>query len=413
MSAHRAIQPAWLVILAGVCAALHVGKLAAALPVLRDALGVSLVQAGFLLSLVQLAGMTLGIAVGLMADAIGLRRTMLGGLWILAGASALGGSAHHPAELMLLRAFEGLGFLLVTMPGPGLIRRLVAANRLSGALGIWSAFMPLGTALALLGAPMVTAMWGWQALWEVLAAATVAIALSVAAIVPADARSHGSAAARAGWSVRLRDTLSSRGPWLVAVCFAVYSAQWISVIGFLPSMYSQAGLPTNWTAVATSIAAAANIVGNLASGRMLHRGVRPDRLLLAGYAAMGLGAWIAFGPLVGELPPMFSAALRYGAILMFSSMGGVIPGTLFSLAVRVAPDEGTISTTVGWMQQWSSVGQFAGPPLVAWVAHRAGGWEWTWLVTGACALTGIALTLSARNGLRAAVRQAPEASARP
>ena len=413
MSAHRAIQPAWLVILAGVCAALHVGKLAAALPVLRDALGVSLVQAGFLLSLVQLAGMTLGIAVGLMADAIGLRRTMLCGLWILAGASALGASAHDPAELMLLRAVEGLGFLLVTMPGPGLIRRLVAADRLSGALGFWSAFMPLGTALALLGAPMVTAMWGWQALWELLAAVSVAMALAVAAVVPADARSRGSAASRAGWSVRLRDTLSAQGPWLVAACFAVYSAQWISVIGFLPSIYSQAGLPTDWTAVATSIAAAANIAGNLASGRMLHRGMRPDRLLLAGYAAMGLGAWIAFGPLVGELPPVFSAALRYGAILMFSSMGGMIPGTLFSLAVRVAPDEETVSTTVGWMQQWSSVGQFAGPPLVAWVANRAGGWGWTWLVTGACALTGIALTLAARNRLGGAVRQAPEASARP
>ena len=397
----------WLVILAGVCAALHVGKLAAALPVLRDALGVSVVQAGFLLSLVQLAGMTLGIAVGLMADAIGLRRTMLGGLWILAGSGALGASAHLPEELMLLRAFEGLGFLLVTMPGPGLIRRLVAANRLSAALGIWSAFMPLGTALALLGGPLVMAIWGWQALWEILAAITLAMGLSVAALVPADARSPGSSAAQAGWAVRLRDTLSSQGPWLVAVLFAVYSAQWIAVIGFLPSMYSQVGLPSNWTAVATSIAAAANIIGNVASGRMLHRGVRPDRLLLAGYAAMGLGAWIAFGPLMNELPPLIATTLRYAAILIFSSMGGIIPGTLFSLAVRVAPDEGTISTTVGWMQQWSCLGQFAGPPMVAWVALKTGGWGWTWLVTGACALSGIALTLAARNRLWTAVRSAP------
>jgi hypothetical protein len=37
------------------------------------------------------------------------------------------------------------------------------------------------------------------------------------------------------------------------------------------------------------------------------------------------------------------------------------------MAVRVAPDERTSPTTVGWMQQWSSLGQFAGPPLVAWV----------------------------------------------
>ncbi len=46
------------------CARLHVGKLPPAIPVLRDALGVTLLQAGFLLSLVQLAGMTLGLAVG-------------------------------------------------------------------------------------------------------------------------------------------------------------------------------------------------------------------------------------------------------------------------------------------------------------------------------------------------------------
>jgi CP family cyanate transporter-like MFS transporter len=182
----------------------------------------------------------------------------------------------------------------------------------------------------------------------------------------------------------------------------VYSAQWMSVIGFLPSIYSQAGLPAGWTAVATAAAAAVNIIGNVASGRLLQRGQRPDRLLLAGYAAMGLGAWIAFGPVVQGLPASAAAALRYVAVLVFSMVGGMIPGTLFSLAVRLAPDQRTVSTTVGWMQQWSCLGQFVGPPLVAWVAHRAGGWQWTWLVTGGCALLGIALALGSRRRLRAA-----------
>ena len=398
----KGLQPSWLVILAGVCAALHVGKLPAALPVLRDALGVSLLQAGFLLSVVQLVGMTLGIAVGLLADGMGLRRTMLAGLWLLAGASALGVWADQPSQLLLLRAIEGMGFLLATMPAPGLIRRLVAPGRLSAALGMWSAFMPLGTALALLCGPVLIALAGWQALWGTLAAITAVIALSLAAVVPAETRpARGSATMLAGWSVRLRQTLSSRGPWLVALCFAVYSAQWMSVIGFLPSIYSQAGLAAGWTAVATAGAAAVNIIGNVASGRLLQRGVTPDRLLLAGYAAMGLGAWIAFGPVAAGLPPATAAVLRYGAVLAFSMFGGMIPGTLFSTAVRLAPGDQMVSTTVGWMQQWSSFGQFAGPPLVAWVAHRAGGWEWTWLVTGGCALVGIALALAGRDRLRA------------
>ena len=395
-------QPSGLVIGAGVCAALHVGKLPAALPALRDALGVTLLQAGFLLSLVQLAGMALGVAVGLLADGMGLRRTMITGLTLLAGASALGVWADQASQLLLLRGVEGLGFLLATMPAPGLIRRLVAPARLSAALGMWSAFMPLGTALALLAGPLVIAVASWQALWGALAALTAAMALSLSVLVPADARA-GRGGVPAGWSVRLRKTLSSRGPWLVALCFAVYSAQWMSVIGFLPSVYSQAGLPAGWTAVATAVAAAVNIIGNVASGRLLQRGVRPDRLLFAGYAAMGLGAWIAFGPLAAGLAAPDAAMVRYAAVLAFSMLGGMIPGTLFSMAVRLAPDEQTVSTTVGWMQQWSCFGQFVGPPLVAWVAHRAGGWQGTWLVTGGCALAGMGLAMGARARLRAVI----------
>ena len=73
----KRMDPALVVVLAGVSAALHVGKLPPALPVLRDALDLTLVQAGFLLSLVQLAGMSLGLAAGQAADRIGLRSSML------------------------------------------------------------------------------------------------------------------------------------------------------------------------------------------------------------------------------------------------------------------------------------------------------------------------------------------------
>ena len=58
------LPPELVVILAGVTAALHVGKLPPALPLLRETLGVTLLQAGFLLSLVQVAGMALGLVGG-------------------------------------------------------------------------------------------------------------------------------------------------------------------------------------------------------------------------------------------------------------------------------------------------------------------------------------------------------------
>lgn len=397
----RGPQPALLVVLAGVAAALHVGKLAPALPVLSVELGVTLVQAGFLLSLVQVAGMTLGVAAGLAADGLGLKRTMVAGLALLSLASLLGGWARDPYSLMTLRAAEGAGFLLAAMPAPSLIRRLVDPSRMNTMLGLWGAYMPLGTAAALLLGPLVIAASGWPGWWWLLAVVSAGMASWLWLAVPADPRHPaGGDIVPAGWQLRLRQTLSAPEPWLVALSFAAYSSQWLAVIGFLPTMYAQAGLGTALAGAATALAAAVNMVGNVASGRLLQRGVPPQWLLYLGFAAMGVGAFLAFAPLWGAVDPLAAAAGRYAAVLLFSAVGGLIPGTLFSLAVRLAPGERTVSTTVGWMQQCSSLGQFAGPPLVGLVAARAGGWHWSWLVTGGCALAGILLASTTGNLLR-------------
>jgi MFS family permease len=183
----RRVEPALIVILAGVVAALHVGKLPPAIPVLRDALGLTLVQAGFLLSLVQLAGMTVGVVFGVLADGLGSRRSMTLGLVLLAIVSALGGLAQGVAPLMLLRATEGFGFLLVVLPAPGLVRTLVEPQRVNAMMGLWGAYMPLATALALLLGPLAIAAIGWRGWWWALAALSAAMALWFRRAVPATA----------------------------------------------------------------------------------------------------------------------------------------------------------------------------------------------------------------------------------
>jgi MFS transporter, CP family, cyanate transporter len=383
------LGPAGVVILAGVSAALHVAKLPPAITALQQSLGISLLLAGFLLSLVQAAGMTAGVAFGVLADGLGLKRSMLIGLVLLSAASAAGALAESVPLLMLLRVLEGFGFLLVVLPAPGLVRRLVPPERLSRVLGLWGTYMPFGAALALLAGPLWIGAFGWRAWWWLLSALSLAMALRLARAVPdAPASAVGGAAAAPAWQ-RLRQTLAAPGPWLVALTFAVYAGQWLAVIGFLPTLYLQAGVSGAATGLLTALAAAVNMAGNVVSGRALQRGVAPTRLLRIGFVTMGLAAVVAYATIDGTGAP---AVLRYAAVLVFSGIGGLIPATLFALAVRLAPSEQTLSSTVGWMQQWSAFGQFAGPPLVAWVAVRSGGWHWTWAATGACALLGLLLT---------------------
>lgn len=391
--AMRRNRPELVVILAGVCAALHVGKLAPALPVLRESFGVTLLQAGFLLSLVQLAGMLLGLGVGLAADGIGLKRSMLAGLLVLSLASAAGGWAPDPATLLAWRAVEGVGFLLVCMPAPALIRRLVAPARMKTMLGWWGAYMPFGTAVALLIGPIALGANTWQNWWLLLAGLSAAMAAWLWRAVPQDrVFAHDPSAAAhvdRAWLSRLRRTVSSRGPWLVATAFALYSGQWLAVIGFLPSVVARDGAVGLAMAAPLALAAMVNMVGNIASGRLLQRGVPAHRLLYVGYCAMGLGALVAFASFPGLQGSALATGLRYAGVLLFSMVGGLIPGTLFTLAVVLAPDEASVSTTVGWMQQWSAMGQFAGPPLVALVAGIVGGWQWTWVITGTCSILGL------------------------
>ena len=391
------VPAAFIVIAAGMVAALHIGKMPPAIPVLRDALGVSLVEAGFLLSMVQMAGMLTGVFIGLAADGFGLRRSMLLGQLTLALASLAGAWATQPVELLVLRAVEGFGFLLVVLPVPSLIRQLVPPSKLALHLGLWGTYMATGTALVLAGGPAVMRMVGWQGLWVTLALVSVAVALWLVRRVPSDrvrraaAASAAAPAVPAQWSARLRDTLTSWGPWRVAITFAMYSSQWLAVIGFLPSIYAQAGLSGQVAGLLTAFACLVNVTGNVAAGRLLHRGVCARHLLYVGFVAMALTAFVAFSPLTAEAP-----IARYLAVVVFSAVGGLIPATLFALAVHVAPNEHTVSTTVGWMQQCSSTGQFLGPPLVAWVAGVAGGWQWTWVITGVASVVGLLLASRTR-----------------
>ncbi|MEI2825120.1 MAG: MFS transporter [Dermatophilaceae bacterium] len=366
--------------------ALHVGKLPPAVPTLTQEWGISLVQAGFLLSLVQFAGMVLGLAIGVSADGIGLRRSMLIGLSILTAASVAGGFASSYPVLLVLRALEGLGLLMAAVPAPGLLRRVVTAGQVTRVLGIWGAYIPFGTGMAFLIGPWVIGHGSWSLWWWLLAATTALSLAAVAFVVPPDPPRVAGTRRSAGATARVRLTLGSAGPWTAALAFGVYAAQWMAVIGFLPSLYAAAGWVGAVGALLTSVVPWVNVIGNVVAGVLLHRGWRPRSVLVLGFAGQAVGTILAFASVTEAAP-----VVRFAGALVFSMVGGLVPGALFAVAPRVAPDEGTISTTIGLIQQLSSAGQVIGPPAVAWLASRVGGFQWTWAACLGCCLLGAAL----------------------
>ncbi len=384
---------AYLVVIAGVVAGLHVWKLPPSLPVLQAQLGLTLVESGFLLSMVQTAGMLLGLIVGLFAEKIGLRRCVLIGLTLLSVGSFLAPTLDMRIAVLGFRVMEGIGFLMVTMPAPALIRRLVDTNFLSRILGVWGGYVPMATVIALLGGSLILSLSGWRALWWILSILTAIVAYVVWRKIPPDPAPQQAQSADSTTQIEKKpsflalaiETLSSLNVWFLGLCFAVYSGQWMAIVAFMPTIYVEAGFSGFMAGAMTTVIAAGNAVGSFSAGRLLHRGWKPHWLNNFAFVAMGVCAFLAFA---FPIP----TALQLILIVLFSATGGLIPATLYYLVMGLAPSRRTLSPTMGWMQQGMAMGQFSGPPLVAWVATLAGGWSMTWTIPAVCSLIGLAIS---------------------
>ena len=390
---------------AGIIAALNTGKLPPALGMLRDEFSLTLVQVSWLVSLLLLGSSLLGIAGGSIADRFGHRRVMISGLLILGVAGLTGAVAHDPQVVFVSRAVESIGFILTVLPGPALLRRAVPPARLSVWLSGWGTYMPLGTGTALALGPWLIESAGWRPLWITVALLSLAWAWVIARAHPA---MNGSSAMTGSpttaeapaipdraavvqgpslWHLAMT-TLRAPGPWLLMLCFMFYAAQFLGIFSFLPTIYREAGIDLRTGGALTALGVLINVIGNLSAGRLLERGMPRWQLVIVTAFTMALMAWIAFG----TASPFW---LRYGAVLLLSMVGGLIPGALFASAPAYAPDPRSVSTTVGWMQQGSGIGQLLVPPLIAALAQATGSWQYTWVITGLCSvivvLTGLGM----------------------
>jgi MFS transporter, DHA1 family, inner membrane transport protein len=372
----------WAVYAAGLAAGAHLTKVPPALPVLREELGLTLVESGFIATMFNVMGMTVGMLAGVLCDRFGHKRLALAGMAVMVAGGLLGAAAPGFAALLLSRFLEGIGFIVFVVSAPALLTAAVESPRdRSRALGLWSSYMPTGGTIALLAAPVLIAAWGWRGLWTGVALATALAALVFWRAV---------AAAPYGGVSSLRlvvESLAQKGNLILAALFALYVAQWTSVMIWLPTfLVDEHGVSTRAAALATALMVLVNAPGNIAGGWLLSHGVRRSTLIVG---ASLIAAACELAMLTDALPP----ALRYGAVLIFSLCIGVIPASIFAGLPVHAKTPQHIGTGNGIVNQASQAGQFFGPLLLAWLASTLGGWHaalWAMLAFAAgAALCGI------------------------
>ncbi|MFC0582231.1 MFS transporter [Micrococcoides hystricis] len=381
----------WVVLAAGVIAAGHVWKVPAALEFIRSELGMDLVASGTFLGIVQVAGMLVGLPMALYAEIIGLRKGIIIGLGLLAAGSIAGAAAPNVSFLMASRAVEGLGFVMVTMVAPQLIRMVTEGKKINLAMGIWGAYQGFANLVAVLATAAAMSVMDWRAWWAVFAGLAILpmpwlLKWVPKDVVPADQSRSQIIAAAGKRTVR---TIKTAPPWIAGVAFACYTMMWGALIGFMPTVLQEEGFSASAAGVWGALIGGVNIIGAVASGPLLERGIPLRALLIPTFVVMGAMSYIAFGL---DVP----IAVRIGAVMLFSAVGSLIPASLMRLAVELAPQGGSTSAVVGLMQQIFNGGNFIGPVIMAVLAQMTSGWDATWWFTAAASVLGIALALTLR-----------------
>lgn len=384
----------WIVVVAaGVVAGTHIWKLPGALAQIQADTGMSLVVAGLLVALIQLASMIGGLLVAWSGEILGLRRLTVVGLLLLAAGSLVGSTADGVSTLMASRAVEGIGFLLCTVMAPALIQRSCPPGRINVAMASWGSFQGMAILIGLAGSTWVLQAEDWRIWWLIMAAVALAPIPAVLTFVPKDPPRSGKKSGQASAARRrIITTVASPRPWIAGGLFACYTAQWMAVMGFLPAIYAAAGFRGIWPGLLSAAVGGVNAIGALSAGPLMERGLTGRMLLIPAFATMAASSVVTFA--LPWPPGPSSAVAQVAGITVFSLVGGLVPATVTRISVNLAPAGGSVTGVIGLMQQIFNVGNFLGPPALAALVTAAGGWHATWWMTCFLGAVGTFLTFA-------------------
>jgi MFS family permease len=366
----------WLILavllLFSIAAPLNQFKVPPILPVLMDAFGISVGGAGLLMSVYAVTGLILALPSGFIFQKAGYRVTgLLAGGSIVLGAT-LGALTQGTGSLLASRVVEGIGTSFMAVLAPAIIAQWFIARRRGTAMGIWAAWVPVGTTVMLIIAPSLAQAAGWRGVWWFGAIYAVVVTVLYLAFVrpppvlrPSEASGAADAAAPAA-RVTPAHVLRNRNIWLLAAAFGGFNGAVIGFATYMPTfLATQRGLTLAQSALLASIPTFVTIFSAPGGGILSDRiGSRKKPYLV------GLALAAALLPLTGAL-----AAGALILLLIVSGLAlGLVPTNIFAAAVEAANDEQQSGMAMAVIMVGQNAGMLIGPIIFGALVESAAGW---------------------------------------
>ncbi|OSQ39578.1 CynX/NimT family MFS transporter [Thalassospira mesophila] len=348
----RAVFPIIFLYGAGLCASMQVGLIGPIATLLRAQFDLSQAQFGLVASLITAAGAICAIPAGVWAARLGLKQSVLaGGAMMLVGAVVFA-QADRIGFLYGGRFLTSIGYLLIVVGAPSWMTHLGSPRVVALAMGIWGTFVPVGIALGTWLSAALSSYFGWQiAVLGCVAPVLVFLAPLVWMKNPPCDEFNRPLTRSIGAVLRNRNAVS------VALTFALFAGTTSATVAFMPAMLMDC-LHVSLAVAATAIGITTicfNLIGSLAGGFFLGRGVPGRTLLLWALPAMALSIALVYQASSLAMAVIFLASFNTGQ--------GIVAGTCFAILPRIAQIGLPMPALQGMLAQFAEISVVIIPPV--------------------------------------------------
>jgi predicted MFS family arabinose efflux permease len=360
-----------IVLLAGMAGPVNVYKVPPIMPLIMKGFNVSGARAGLLMSIFSVAGLLVALPAGIAFRRMGARFAGLLSLALLVLGSALGSLCTNPTMLLATRFVEGLGVSFMGVVGPAIVSNRFAGRHRAAAMGIWLAYVPLGSAIAFGLVPLVGTRWGWESVWRAGCLYAITAAVLYALFVrPTEGerrgQSDGDGGASAVGDSTLGRLLRHRDLLLVSFLYCSFALVFSSFLAWTPTyLFTVRHQSLSFASTIAGLLPVVGIVGSPLAGWLVGRTGSTKTLL------MGPMALFAFtGPLTLLLPT--------GVLLPFMVIIGLaaafVPTGVSLVAVNAVRDSRARGVAMSMISMGFNTGSLLGPTVFGYVIEHFGGW---------------------------------------
>ncbi len=368
---------AWVVLfaiyMATLAAPLNQFKVPPVMPILRETFNMSHFGAGMLMSIFSIMGFILALPAGFILQRIGIKTTGLIAVGATMVGSGLGALAQTSNLLFTGRFIEGVGMGLIMVAAPSAISLWFPAEKRALAMGLWASSVGIGYIASLNLAPVLVALYNWQAVWWAgTAIAAVAFVLfGLLFRLPRPEEMHeappqtGPSAAQEK-PLSLGNAISNRSLWMLSLSFGCFNLVVLALNSFFTDFLNtirhySLGSAGFITSLLMILAIFAGPLGGHLSDRLASR----KSFVVVPFIFMAFMFLVPF-TVTGWMIPAYMS--------VFGILAGPIAPVILAAVPEVMPSLQLVGIGMGVATLGQNLGMFIGPALFGWILEAT---SWT------------------------------------